>query len=93
MAEGIIAVSEDGWITGANRAALEQLGLRLADLGALQLDQVLLALENQGDGGRDVAMPAAMTAPRRVAQQHVEPAEGEIVAEQAVLEVDAVGRH
>ena len=41
VAEGIIAVSEDGWITGANRAALEQLGLRLADLGALQLDQVL----------------------------------------------------
>lgn len=41
VAEGIVAVSEDGWIVGANRAALACLGLAASDLGATRLEQVL----------------------------------------------------
>lgn len=41
VAEGILAVSEDGWVVGANRAALAWLGLTSADLGGIRLDQVL----------------------------------------------------
>ncbi len=37
VAEGIIALSEDGWIVGANRTALAMLGLKPADLGATPL--------------------------------------------------------
>lgn len=41
VAEGVLAVSPDGWIVGANRAALAQLGLRSADVGATLLADVL----------------------------------------------------
>ena len=41
VAEGIVAVSSDGWIVGANRAGLAQLGLRAGDVGATLLEQVL----------------------------------------------------
>lgn len=41
VAEGIVAVSADGWIVGANRAALAQLGLRGGDVGATLLERVL----------------------------------------------------
>ncbi len=41
MAEGIVAVSSDGWIIGANRAALAQLGLQIGDIGGAQLEHVL----------------------------------------------------
>ncbi len=41
VAEGIVAVSPDGWIVGANRAALALLGLGTADLGATPLERVL----------------------------------------------------
>jgi len=41
VAEGIVAVSGDGWIVGANRAALVQLGLRAGDLGATLLEHVV----------------------------------------------------
>ncbi len=41
VAEGIVAVSADGWIVGANRVALAQLGLHTGDLGATPLAQVL----------------------------------------------------
>lgn len=41
MAEGILAVSADGWIVGANRVALTQLGLHMGDVGATPLAQVL----------------------------------------------------
>ena len=34
VAEGIVAVSADGWIVGANRVALTQLGLHMGDVGA-----------------------------------------------------------
>ncbi len=41
VAEGILAVSEDGWVVGANSAALAWLGLGTADLGGTRLEQVL----------------------------------------------------
>lgn len=41
VAEGIVAISGDGWIVGANRAALTQLGLRAGDVGATVLAQVV----------------------------------------------------
>ncbi len=40
FAEGILAVSEDGWLIGANQAALAQLGLGPGDLGATPLQRI-----------------------------------------------------
>jgi len=41
VAEGIVALSEDGWIVGANRNALHMLGLATADIGATPLFRTL----------------------------------------------------
>ncbi|MEK8048511.1 sigma-54-dependent Fis family transcriptional regulator [Ideonella margarita] len=41
VTEGLLALSADGWITGANEAALQMLQLRWADVGAVQVSQVL----------------------------------------------------
>ena len=41
VAEGIVVLSDDGWIIGANRAALQQLALPAAAVGATRLEQVL----------------------------------------------------
>ncbi|MBS1189535.1 MAG: sigma54 specific transcriptional regulator with sensor, Fis family [Rhodocyclaceae bacterium] len=41
VAEGIVALSDDGWIVGANRNALRLLGLGTADIGATPLHRVL----------------------------------------------------
>ncbi|MDD5056345.1 MAG: sigma-54-dependent Fis family transcriptional regulator [Sideroxydans sp.] len=41
VAEGIVALSEDGWIVGANRTGLSMLHLVPADLGATPLARVL----------------------------------------------------
>ncbi len=38
VAEGILALSGDGWVVGANRAALVQLKLTTADLGAVRVN-------------------------------------------------------
>lgn len=40
VAQGLLALSEDGWLIGANRRALEMLGLRRQDIGAVQLHQL-----------------------------------------------------
>jgi transcriptional regulator of acetoin/glycerol metabolism len=40
LAEGVLAVSEDGWIVGANRSGLQLLGLTSADLGAVPVARV-----------------------------------------------------
>lgn len=40
VAEGVFAVSEDGWIIGANRNALELMGLSRMDLAALPLERL-----------------------------------------------------
>ncbi len=41
VAEGIVALSDDGWIVGANRAALTLLRLTAADMGASLLEHVV----------------------------------------------------
>lgn len=41
VAEGILALSGDGWVVGANRAGLVMLGLTTADLGAAQFNRLL----------------------------------------------------
>ena len=41
VAEGIVAVSGDGWVVGANRAALALLGLTLGDVGATPLERIV----------------------------------------------------
>nr|WP_315464541.1 sigma-54-dependent Fis family transcriptional regulator [uncultured Rhodoferax sp.] len=41
VAEGILALSDDGWIVGANRAGLALLHLNTGDIGATPLERVL----------------------------------------------------
>lgn len=41
VAEGILLISEDGWVVGGNRSALALLRLRAGQLGSISLDQVL----------------------------------------------------
>lgn len=41
VAEGIVALSDDGWLIGANRMALALLNLSTTQIGAVQLDHVL----------------------------------------------------
>ena len=41
ITEGLLALSEDGWITGANSVALELLGLTRRDIGAATVERVL----------------------------------------------------
>jgi transcriptional regulator of acetoin/glycerol metabolism len=41
LAEGLIALADDGWITGADAAARALLGLRATDIGACAIDDVL----------------------------------------------------
>ena len=41
VAEGIVALSDDGWIVGANRQGLALLGLAARDIGATPLSRVL----------------------------------------------------
>lgn len=40
VAQGVLALSNDGWLVGANRRALEMLGLRRQDIGATQVHHV-----------------------------------------------------
>lgn len=41
VAEGILVLSDDGWIAGANRTALSMLGLTAADLGGTPLERAI----------------------------------------------------
>ena len=53
VAEGVVALADDGWIVGANQAALALLGLAAADLGATPLRRVLdLGIEQLLDWAR-----------------------------------------
>lgn len=47
LAEGVAALSGDGLVIGANRAGLEMLGLRPADLGAAPLERLLHVRMNE----------------------------------------------
>jgi len=41
VVEGLLALSEDGWIVGANRAGLQLLGLQASELGATPISRLL----------------------------------------------------
>lgn len=41
VAEGIVMLSNEGWLTGANRVGLALLGLKAADLGTVILEQLM----------------------------------------------------
>ena len=41
LAEGVVAISRDGWVVGANPAGLALLGLVSADLGRVRVDKLL----------------------------------------------------
>ena len=58
VAQGVLALSSDGWLVGANRRALEMLGLRRQDIGASQVHHVfdctmdtLMASAHRAAGG------------------------------------------
>jgi transcriptional regulator of acetoin/glycerol metabolism len=56
VAEGVLALSEDGWIVGANQAGMLLLGLRPADLGVTPLERALdLQMPELIDWGRGPA--------------------------------------
>lgn len=65
VAEGLLALSEDGWIIGANSAALELLGLPRSAIGALPLEQAigldLRTLLAGGRAARTFALPDGRT--------------------------------
>lgn len=63
VAEGVVALSDDGWIVGANPAGLALLGLRTGDLGAMPVSRVLqLRLDDLVDWGRRHGRQAMRTA-------------------------------
>jgi transcriptional regulator of acetoin/glycerol metabolism len=53
LAEGVVAVSRDGWVVGANPAGLSLLSLVPADLGRIRIDQL------GRPAGRRTLVPAA----------------------------------
>ena len=61
VTEGLLALSDDGWIIGANAAALALLGLERAAIGAMPIDRVL-ALDWQSllAGGKAGRAPQAV---------------------------------
>ena len=60
VAEGIVALSDDGWIVGANRQGLAFLGLAAADIGATPLSRVL-----------DIRLEQILTQTQRQPQQAI----------------------
>ncbi len=60
VAEGIVALSDDGWIIGANRNALQFLGLSTADIGATPIFRAL-----------DLPLEQILTLARRRPQQAI----------------------
>lgn len=81
VAEGIVALSEDGWIIGANRNALQLLGLATADIGATPIYRAL-----------DLPLEQILTLAKRRPQQPIllhrhngTPVYGQVHAEQRAL--------
>jgi len=72
VAEGVVALSDDGWIVGANPAGLALLGLAPADLGATPIARVLqLRPADLVDWGRRHGGEPLPTARRDGARLHV----------------------
>ncbi len=59
LTESLLALSDDGWVIGANDAALNTLGLGWNDIGARQLDQLF---ELSADGLHDLARQTSQRA-------------------------------
>jgi transcriptional regulator with PAS, ATPase and Fis domain len=58
VTEGLLALSEDGWIIGANSVALAMLGLPRAAIGTLMLERVLsVGLDALLGSGRSARLP------------------------------------
>jgi len=61
VTEGLLALSEDGWIMGANSVALGMLGLTRTAIGTLTLDRVLsVALDGLLSNGRSANLPTVV---------------------------------
>jgi transcriptional regulator of acetoin/glycerol metabolism len=61
VTEGLLALSEDGWIIGANSMALAMLRLQRAAIGTLTLERVLpVGLNTLLNGGRSARLPIAV---------------------------------
>jgi transcriptional regulator of acetoin/glycerol metabolism len=72
VAEGVVALSDDGWIVGANPAGLSLLGLYPADIGAVPITRVLqLRLDDLVDWGRCHGHEALRTARQNGSRLHV----------------------
>lgn len=61
VTEGLVALSDDGWIVGANTVALEMLGLQRSAIGTLCIERVLpLGLAALLNNGRATRLPTAV---------------------------------
>ncbi|HET7793507.1 MAG TPA: sigma-54-dependent Fis family transcriptional regulator [Rhizobacter sp.] len=64
VTEGLVALSDDGWIVGANSIALEMLGLPRSAIGTLCIERVLsLGLSALMSNGRATRLPTAVRRP------------------------------
>jgi transcriptional regulator of acetoin/glycerol metabolism len=72
VAEGVVALSDDGWIVGANPAGLALLGLCPADLGATPIERMLqVHLADLVDWGRRHGGEPLRTARHNGSRLHV----------------------
>jgi len=61
VTEGLLALSEDGWIIGANSVALGMLGLPHTAIGTLSVEQALpIQLDSMRSGHRTSRLPTAV---------------------------------
>lgn len=61
VTEGLVALSDDGWIVGANTVALQMLGLQRSAIGTLCIERVLpLGLAALLNNGRATRLPTAV---------------------------------
>ena len=95
VAEGVVALSEDGWIVGANQSALALLGLCPADLGTTPIARLLrgvtpAALVEWGRRHGRQAMPVLQCTGNRLFVR-VEPGRtsGRVFVPQPCVETDA----
>jgi sigma-54 dependent transcriptional regulator, acetoin dehydrogenase operon transcriptional activator AcoR len=61
VTEGLLALSDDGWIVGANSVALAMLGLSRSAIGTLSVERVLpVSLDALRSGNRASRLPSAV---------------------------------
>lgn len=79
IAQGVMAISDDGWLVGANRRALELLGLRPTDIGQVQWAQCfdLPLHQAQGHSRSHAGLPLVLhTARRQMLYASAQPSAG-----------------